>query len=90
MSLYSRYESRYLDDLCNRWRYSWDPDRFSLGDMKIGIVGAIVIGILGSNIGGRVFTKFDLNIFTGWEDAIMKPFIGAIGFLVVIGFLHRD
>jgi len=60
------------------------------GDMKIGIVGAIVIGILGSNIGGRVFTKFDLNIFTGWEDAILKPFIGAIGFLVVIGFLHRD
>ena len=60
------------------------------GDMKIGIVGAIVLGIIGAIIGGWVFTKFDLHIFKGWGDAILKPLIGAVVFLVVIGFLRRD
>lgn len=60
------------------------------GNMKIGIVGAIVIGILGAIIGGWVFTKFNLHIFRGWGDFILKPFIGAVVFLVLIGFLRRD
>jgi uncharacterized membrane protein YeaQ/YmgE (transglycosylase-associated protein family) len=60
------------------------------GGMKIGIVGAIVIGILGAIIGAWIFSKFDLQFLTGWVDAILKPFIGAVIFLVVIGFLRRD
>jgi len=60
------------------------------GGMKIGIVGAIVIGILGAIVGDWIFMKFDLQIFTGWVDTILKPFIGAAILLVVIGFLRRD
>ena len=60
------------------------------GDMKIGVVGAIVIGILGAIIGGWIFTKFDLHIFKGWGDTFLKPFIGAVIFLVMIGILRRD
>jgi uncharacterized membrane protein YeaQ/YmgE (transglycosylase-associated protein family) len=60
------------------------------GGMKIGIVGAIVIGILGAIIGGWLFDKLDWQIFTGWWDMVLKPVIGAVILLVIIGVLRRD
>jgi uncharacterized membrane protein YeaQ/YmgE (transglycosylase-associated protein family) len=56
----------------------------------LGVVGDIVVGIVGSLVGGYVFRGLHLRVpFHGLASQIFVAFVGAILLLLVIRLLRR-
>ena len=56
----------------------------------LGVIGDIVIGVVGSFLGGLIFRELHLSgPFTGLPHAIFVAFCGAVVLLVVFRLLRR-
>jgi uncharacterized membrane protein YeaQ/YmgE (transglycosylase-associated protein family) len=55
-----------------------------------GIVGDIVVGVVGSFLGGFIFRQFDIGVpFAGIVGTIFVAFIGAIALLLLLRLIGR-
>jgi uncharacterized membrane protein YeaQ/YmgE (transglycosylase-associated protein family) len=54
-----------------------------------GLIGDIVIGILGAIIGGFLFTQIGINLGSGLVNEIVSATAGAVVLLVAIGLIRR-
>ncbi len=54
-----------------------------------GILGNIVIGIVGAVFAGWLLPKLGIVIGGGWIREIVNAMIGAVILLVIIGFIRR-
>jgi uncharacterized membrane protein YeaQ/YmgE (transglycosylase-associated protein family) len=55
-----------------------------------GIVGDIVVGLVGSFVGGFLFRALDLGSpFAGLAGTVFVAFVGAIVFLLLLRLIHR-
>jgi uncharacterized membrane protein YeaQ/YmgE (transglycosylase-associated protein family) len=57
--------------------------------IKVGLVGAILIGILGAFIGGWLFTQLNVHVGTGLVAEIFKAFVGAAVLLLALRGMRR-
>jgi uncharacterized membrane protein YeaQ/YmgE (transglycosylase-associated protein family) len=60
-----------------------------LSGMRIGLSGAILIGILGAVLGGWVFNLLEVQILTGVLNTIVAAFLGAVLLLLVFSVIRR-
>lgn len=58
-------------------------------NIKVGIVGAILIGILGAFIGGWLFRQLGIRVGTGLVADVFTAFIGAVVLLMLMKALRR-
>ena len=58
-------------------------------NIKVGIVGAILIGILGAFIGGWLFRQLGIHVGTGLVADVFTAFIGAVVLLMLLKALRR-
>ncbi len=58
-------------------------------DIHVGLVGAILIGILGAFIGGWLFNLLGLRVGSGFIAEIIKAFVGAAVLLLILRSLRR-
>ncbi len=62
---------------------------FAVGGVGFGLLGDIVIGIVGAVIGGWLFAQLGLNApFAGLAGVIFVAFIGAVVLLLVLKALR--
>jgi uncharacterized membrane protein YeaQ/YmgE (transglycosylase-associated protein family) len=54
-----------------------------------GLIGDIIIGIVGAVVGGFVFSKFGISIGAGIVNDIITATIGAVILLFVIGLIRK-
>lgn len=54
-----------------------------------GIIGDIIVGILGAVIAGWLLPQLGLHIGTGFIPSIVNAVIGAVILLVVVGLIRR-
>jgi len=54
-----------------------------------GLLGNIVVGILGAVLGGWLFGAIGFSFFPGILNAILTAFIGAVTLLLIIRVLKR-
>ena len=55
-----------------------------------GVVGDIVVGMVGSLLGGFIFSRFDIGVpFAGIVGTIFVAFIGAIVLLLLLRLVAR-
>jgi uncharacterized membrane protein YeaQ/YmgE (transglycosylase-associated protein family) len=54
-----------------------------------GLLGNIAVGIVGAVIGGSLLPLIDFVLAHGFIGGIINAFIGAVIFLLVIGFAKR-
>jgi uncharacterized membrane protein YeaQ/YmgE (transglycosylase-associated protein family) len=54
-----------------------------------GLIGNIVVGILGAVIAGWLLPKIGVSIGTGFVAALINAVIGAVILLVVLGLIRR-
>ena len=55
-----------------------------------GIVGDIVVGIVGSFLGGIIFAKLDIPVpFAGIAGTIFVAFVGAVALLLLLRLVAR-
>lgn len=54
-----------------------------------GVVGNIVVGIVGAVVAGALFPRLGLYPGTDIIGQILSATVGAVGLLVVIGFIRR-
>jgi len=54
-----------------------------------GLIGDIVIGILGAIVGGFLFAKLGISLGTGLVNEIVSATAGAVVLLVVIGLIRK-
>jgi uncharacterized membrane protein YeaQ/YmgE (transglycosylase-associated protein family) len=57
--------------------------------IKVGLGGAISVGILGAIIGGWLFTQLGINLGAGLLGEILVAFIGAVLLLLLLRALRR-
>jgi uncharacterized membrane protein YeaQ/YmgE (transglycosylase-associated protein family) len=57
--------------------------------MGFGLLGNIVVGIIGAIIASFLFPWLGFRLGAGFVAAIVQPMIGAIIFLVVLGLIRR-
>lgn len=57
--------------------------------IKVGLVGAILIGILGAFIGGWLFTQLNVRVGTGFIPEVFKAFVGAAVLLLALRSMRR-
>lgn len=56
---------------------------------RLGIIGNIVVGIIGSIVGYWVLGKLGINLGSGWIGAILTGTIGAIIILFLFNLILR-
>jgi uncharacterized membrane protein YeaQ/YmgE (transglycosylase-associated protein family) len=66
----------------------WLADKF-VASVKLGLVTAIVVGILGAFIGSWLFGVLGISIGVGIVPAIIVAFIGAVILLLIVGAVRR-
>ena len=55
-----------------------------------GIVGDIIVGVVGSFLGGFIFRQFDIGVtFAGIVGTIFVAFVGAIALLLLLRVIGR-
>jgi uncharacterized membrane protein YeaQ/YmgE (transglycosylase-associated protein family) len=54
-----------------------------------GLIGDIVIGILGAIVGGFLFARLGISLGTGLINEIVSATAGAVVLLVVIGLIRK-
>ena len=52
-----------------------------------GIVGNVIVGVLGSVIGGRLFSLLKISVGGEWVGPIVTATAGAVVLLVLIGLI---
>jgi uncharacterized membrane protein YeaQ/YmgE (transglycosylase-associated protein family) len=57
--------------------------------MKIGLMGAILIGIAGAIISGWAFNYFDFHYVAGIIGTILEALVGAVLFLLIFGVFRK-
>jgi uncharacterized membrane protein YeaQ/YmgE (transglycosylase-associated protein family) len=60
-----------------------------MGGMRIGIGGAILIGIVGAMISGWAFDAFGIQLLSGLLGTIVEALIGAVVLLLIFGVFRR-
>ena len=55
----------------------------------IGIVGAVIVGIIGAFIGGWIFSLFNLSVEPNIIGQIITAFVGAVVLLLIVRGLRR-
>ncbi len=53
-----------------------------------GILGDIIVGVIGAEIGGWIFGKLGLSAY-GFGGAVLMAFVGAVALLVVIKLVRN-
>ena len=56
---------------------------------SLGLLGNIVIGIVGSFVGGWLFGILGISLGAGWVGAILTGAIGAIAILFIINLIVK-
>jgi uncharacterized membrane protein YeaQ/YmgE (transglycosylase-associated protein family) len=56
---------------------------------RLGIVGAVVVGVLGAFIGGWLLSVFGLSVGSGIIAEIITAFIGAVLLLLLLRYARR-
>ncbi len=54
-----------------------------------GLIGDILIGIVGAVIGGLVFSKLGITVGSGIIGGIVSATVGAVLLLVVVGMIKK-
>ncbi len=54
-----------------------------------GLIGDIVVGILGALVAGWLLPRLGIHIGTGFVSSIINAVIGAVILLVVVGLIRR-
>jgi uncharacterized membrane protein YeaQ/YmgE (transglycosylase-associated protein family) len=60
-----------------------------IGGMRIGLGGAILIGIVGAMISGWAFDAFGIQLLSGLIGTIVEAMIGAVVLLLIFGVFRR-
>ena len=60
-----------------------------MGGMRIGLGGAILIGVVGAMISGWAFDYFGIQILSGLIGTIAEALIGAVVLLLIFGVFRR-
>ena len=60
-----------------------------IGGMRIGLGGAILIGIVGAMISGWAFDAFGIQILSGLIGTIAEALVGAVVLLLIFGVFRR-
>jgi uncharacterized membrane protein YeaQ/YmgE (transglycosylase-associated protein family) len=58
-------------------------------NIRVGLVGAILVGILGAFIGGWLFTQLNVHVGTGFIADVFKAFVGAALLLIIMRAMRR-
>jgi uncharacterized membrane protein YeaQ/YmgE (transglycosylase-associated protein family) len=58
-------------------------------DVRIGLIGAVIVGILGAFIGGWLFSLIHISIGSGILGDIIVAFVGAVVLLLILRLLRR-
>ncbi len=66
----------------------WSAGRMIEGH-GFGSLGDIIVGIIGAFVGGAVFSAFGLEAYGIW-GAVVMSIVGAVLFLVLVGFLKSN
>lgn len=56
---------------------------------RLGLIGAVIVGILGAFIGGWLFGVFGLSVGGGIIAEIITAFIGAVLLLLLLRYARR-
>jgi uncharacterized membrane protein YeaQ/YmgE (transglycosylase-associated protein family) len=60
------------------------------GEARGGLIGDLVVGIVGAVVGGWLFTMLIGHSYSGWIGSTLVAFVGAVVLLLLIGALmHR-
>ena len=60
-----------------------------IGGMRIGLGGAILIGIVGAMISGWAFDAFGIQLLSGLIGTIAEALVGAVVLLLIFGVFRR-
>ncbi len=60
-----------------------------IGGMRMGLGGAILIGVVGAIISGWAFDAFGIQILSGLIGTIAEAMIGAVVLLLIFGVFRR-
>jgi uncharacterized membrane protein YeaQ/YmgE (transglycosylase-associated protein family) len=60
-----------------------------IGGMRIGLMGAILIGIVGAMISGWAFNTFGFHFLSGLIGTVIEAAIGAVLLLLIFGVFRR-
>jgi len=60
-----------------------------IGGMRMGLGGAILIGVVGAIISGWAFDAFGIQILNGLIGTIAEAMIGAVVLLLIFGVFRR-
>ena len=60
-----------------------------MGGMRIGLGGAILIGIVGAMISGWAFDAFGIQLLSGLFGTIVEALIGSVVLLLIFGVFRR-
>ena len=60
-----------------------------MGGMRIGLGGAILIGIVGAMISGWAFDAFGIQLLSGLFGTIVEALIGSVALLLIFGVFRR-
>ncbi len=64
---------------------------FAIGGIGYGILGDIVVGIVGAVVGGWLFVQFGWTApFDGLAGTVFIAFIGAVVLLLILGAVRRS
>lgn len=56
--------------------------------VKVGLVGAIIVGIMGAFLGGWIFSLLGISIGSGFWSDVLAAFVGAVILLLVLRALR--
>lgn len=56
---------------------------------RLGLVGAVIVGVLGAFIGGWLFGLLGLSIGSGIIAEIITAFVGAVLLLLLLRYVRR-
>ena len=60
-----------------------------MGGMRMGLGGAILIGIVGAMISGWAFDAFGIQLLSGLFGTIVEALIGSVVLLLIFGVFRR-
>lgn len=60
-----------------------------MGGMRIGLGGAVLIGVVGAMISGWAFDAFGIQLLSGLFGTIVEALIGSVVLLLIFGVFRR-
>ena len=62
---------------------------YLMGGMRIGLGGAILIGVVGAMISGWAFDAFGIQLLSGLFGTIVEAVIGSVVLLLIFGVFRK-